>query len=593
MCIREYIVYQCAHRSPPVLVTCPLTTEGHVNPVCDKRPDRAYYAETCCTACERCVHSRWVIIRENEHRWLHEHGACGCEVVFQGLLNTPRAIGADGVESEENDEKDGAPLAITDGSVGSRSSDPGVDAVKPAISKKSKGKEREVISTGADTPQGSSAPPLYRESITEDGAAHVQLRLKSLYAGEWRADHRILHETGKCNCRIVFGPFNPQISDEELTAEDWKLIQWWRDQEDAVEGQKTVARPRLGSSTSEAEVIAQRIKEIEKVFGSFEVKPKEEGMSYLNKRAVKPSHGSVAIPQPTTTFAESSEQGYRRMGRRRGQHKSQSFFNRRNSQGEDLGRDRSQKSLLLREPGFSQDQTQYTIAQYASMAPSSTPATQQGWAYDPYSNQYVQTGNVAPQSTSYYPTASSSSYQQPQGYQASYQASYPPQLQQLPQVANPAFATIATYTNTIPEGAYPWLQPHSQSRTRSKAGGPYHVVGMDYSSFDDPSHVEHVGTPICGIPIGGGAHMPPWKDCVQRQPRPAPPRELPTIVITVVEANPVGTIEYDYDQTLDSKSDMAYGAADGSAVDDNDDRNLLEVEVPRVPQRRHSAGAVL
>ncbi|KAK0670390.1 hypothetical protein QBC41DRAFT_364064 [Cercophora samala] len=618
MCIREYIVYQCAHRSPPVLVTCPLTTEGHANPVCDKRPDRAYYAETCCAACERCVHSRWVIIRENEHRWLHEHGACGCEVVFQGLLNTPRAVGADGVGSGETG---GDSLVVAEGSVGSQSSDLGVEVVV----KKSKGKERENVPSGTDTtPQGgSSAPPLYRESVAEDGAARVQLRLKSLYAGEWREDHRVLHETGKCNCRASFGAFKPQVPDEELTAEDWKLVQWWREQEDAAESKKLEARP-LSGSKSEAEAVLQRIREIERVFGSFEMKTNDEGTSHTAKPNARPGRGSIAIPQPTTTFAESSEQGYRRMGRRRGQIKSQPFFTRRDSQGRDRVRDRSQTSPLDRQSSstFNQSQRQYTIApggqsgyptQNTSTMPPSTTATQ-GWIYDPLTNQttlqYVQPSSIALQSTLPYPTASthSSSYHQ----QGPLTTPYPPHLPHPPQVANPAFATMATYTNTIPEGACPWNQPpsqsQSQSQTRSKSGGPYHLLGMDYSSFDNPNHVDPMGTtPICGIPIGGAAHMPPWKDCVQRQPyRPTPrapspqqqqQQQLPSIVITLVKAAaaaaPVDTIEYDYDRACDSKSDIAYGAADEvSAVDDDDDEEVDNTTTTArrvIQRRRHSA----
>lgn len=100
---------------------------------------------------------------------------------------------------------------------------------------------------------------------------------------------------GKCNCWIVFGFFNFQILDEELIVEDWKLIQWWRDQEDVVEGQKMVVRFCLGSFMFEVEVIVQCIKEIEKVFGSFEVKFKEEGMFYFNKCVVKFFYGFVVI----------------------------------------------------------------------------------------------------------------------------------------------------------------------------------------------------------------------------------------------------------------------------------------------------------
>src|SRR4051812_21689956 len=93
MCYEEFIAYQCGHRSMGVVRTCPMTTAGHNFPVCGIPPHKPHYAETMCTPCERQLHSRWVLIREWEHRWLHERGACGCEVIFPGLLTTPRVIG--------------------------------------------------------------------------------------------------------------------------------------------------------------------------------------------------------------------------------------------------------------------------------------------------------------------------------------------------------------------------------------------------------------------------------------------------------------------------------------------------------------------
>lgn len=124
--------------------------EGYVNFVCDKCLDRVYYVEICCMVCECCVYFCWVIIRENEYCWFYEYGVCGCEVVFQGFLNIFWVIGVDGVEFEENDEKDGVLLVIIDGLVGSWFFDFGVDVVKLVILKKLKGKEREVISIGVD-----------------------------------------------------------------------------------------------------------------------------------------------------------------------------------------------------------------------------------------------------------------------------------------------------------------------------------------------------------------------------------------------------------------------------------------------------------
>ncbi|KAK4167162.1 hypothetical protein QBC43DRAFT_286089 [Cladorrhinum sp. PSN259] len=47
-----------------------------------------------CALCEREVHSRWVLIREWEHRWLHHRGACSCNIEFPSASYIPKATGA-------------------------------------------------------------------------------------------------------------------------------------------------------------------------------------------------------------------------------------------------------------------------------------------------------------------------------------------------------------------------------------------------------------------------------------------------------------------------------------------------------------------
>ncbi|KAM7205490.1 hypothetical protein V8F20_003074 [Naviculisporaceae sp. PSN 640] len=93
MCVDEFIAYFCGHRSLVVLRACPSTTAQPNLPVCSLRPARPEYAETMCSPCERLLHTRWVLIREWEHRWYHERGACGCPVIFPNLVTRPRVIG--------------------------------------------------------------------------------------------------------------------------------------------------------------------------------------------------------------------------------------------------------------------------------------------------------------------------------------------------------------------------------------------------------------------------------------------------------------------------------------------------------------------
>ncbi|KAK0728978.1 hypothetical protein B0T21DRAFT_291746 [Apiosordaria backusii] len=597
MCIREFISYQCGHRSPPVLGTCPLTTEGHNLPVCDKRPDKPTYAETMCTACERALHSRWVLVREWEHRWLHTRGACGCEVVFHGVLNTPQVSGGDMVDPKETKN---VPLTITDGSAVGTSSG---GAVRADVTERAKGKQKEKATTSTNIAQGGSAPPLYNEIITTEGESHVQLRLKSLYAGEWRADHRALHEAGKCNCRAIFAPFKPLIPDEELTADDWKLVQWWREQEKAFHGQDDEARRHRSDVENEEEAISRRMKEIDELFGSFDIKGHDGGMAQSRKPSIKLPHSSVALLPPNTTVTESSEQGHRRMGRRHAQNRSQPAFSRRSSHDNRRGgkdrkdrvRDRSQTNPLPRQPAVSEQQGQYTIhgpeypgqpSQNIPVAPPPTPITQQGWIYDPFTNQmtlqHIQPHNVPLQSMGYFPAASGS-------YQQASPSPYPPRLPQLPQVAHPAFATMATYTNTTPIGACPWSQQHAQSHRKSRSGGPYHAAGLDYSSFDNPDKADDIGVPICGIPIGGEAHMPDWRDCHLRKSSHPALQEQSAVEsgteIGGVNANPGLVVEYTHGS--DSKSDTGYEAAtDESAVVDGE---LLGAVTSPSSQRRHSA----
>ncbi|KAH8676083.1 hypothetical protein BX600DRAFT_454304 [Xylariales sp. PMI_506] len=47
---------------------------------------------TTCPACARILHVRWVEIVTLEHQWMHERGACGCEVKFPTALR-PRVVG--------------------------------------------------------------------------------------------------------------------------------------------------------------------------------------------------------------------------------------------------------------------------------------------------------------------------------------------------------------------------------------------------------------------------------------------------------------------------------------------------------------------
>ncbi|KAK4197882.1 hypothetical protein QBC40DRAFT_332790, partial [Triangularia verruculosa] len=530
MCFREFISYQCAHRSPPVLRTCAMTTEAHSNPVCDKRPDRQYIADTGCTVCERCHHGRWVMIREREHRWMHERGACGCDVVFHGLLNTPQVSGLD------------ASFPISDESrlLGF--------GVEESEFQETKGKEKATM-------KKASVPPLYTEINTAEGRSVVQLRIKSLYAGEWRDDHRALHEAGKCNCHAVFAPVKPMIPDEDLTPEERKMVESWRDQANAAESQGKEVKPYEDGYETEDAVSDRRLREIQETFGGFQVKANED--------TTPPQMSSGKISHT----AEPSEQGYRRMGRRNAHPKSQPPFQRRNlggkrRGGKDQARERSQTHPLAQHA--TQANSGYP-SQSGSGAPTSIALASQGWVYDPFTNQMTMLThgqNASPSAPGVYNSSA--------------------QLPQLSQAAHPAFPTTAL-------GPSPWVQEHTQVQQKAE---PFRCSpGFDYSSIDDPNYVDVVGTPICGIPIGGEAHMPTWSECVLRNPEASPVESSPYTVIeeashVEAETGPYIVVGYN-SNSADSKSDAGYGTTDDdSAIADGD---LLGPGGSPTSQRRHSA----
>ncbi|KAK4162555.1 hypothetical protein QBC43DRAFT_356063 [Cladorrhinum sp. PSN259] len=194
MCFQEFIAYACGHRSVAVIRACPLTTRSHNFPVCGIQPVRQYFADTMCALCEREIHSRWVLIREWEHRWLHDRGACSCNIEFPGASYTPKATGA-----MQNLQDHGGPSR--------------------------KGKEK-----------ATDIPSAWKEYATADGERHVEVRITSPYGVEWRADHGQLHKAGKCQCPAQFEPAVPQIPDDKVDLASRGTLNAWRHMEERQGG---------------------------------------------------------------------------------------------------------------------------------------------------------------------------------------------------------------------------------------------------------------------------------------------------------------------------------------------------------------------
>ncbi|KAL8404488.1 hypothetical protein RB594_009373 [Gaeumannomyces avenae] len=183
MCFQEFIGYACGHCSMAVLRPCPLTTSEHKNPVCDLQPNRPFLVDAMCPVCSRLMHSRAVLIQEWEHHFLHERGACGCEVIFPDLVR-PRVIG--GASVFQN-------MAQGAGGGGGNGAH-----------------QQQQPATAAASAESKKAPPMFERVVGPNGQEAYSVRLSSLFAAEWVDDHAELHRKGECNCNADFNRYKPE-----------------------------------------------------------------------------------------------------------------------------------------------------------------------------------------------------------------------------------------------------------------------------------------------------------------------------------------------------------------------------------------------
>ncbi|KAI6635559.1 hypothetical protein MCOR14_005706 [Pyricularia oryzae] len=200
MCFQEFIGYTCGHCSMPVLRPCSLTTSVHQNPVCSLQATRPFISPEMCPACSRIMHTRAVLIQEWEHHFLHERGACGCDVIFPDLVR-PRVIGGEAVfryqammEQQEQQNK-----AVMDNAHSTRSNNNNAQAMVSYF-----------LPPTPPPQDAQTAPPIFQEVPGPDGQLAIAVRLPSLYAAEWVDDHRKLHQRGECSCKADFTPYKPE-----------------------------------------------------------------------------------------------------------------------------------------------------------------------------------------------------------------------------------------------------------------------------------------------------------------------------------------------------------------------------------------------
>ncbi|KAK4157861.1 hypothetical protein C8A00DRAFT_11324 [Chaetomidium leptoderma] len=601
MCYTEFIAYQCGHRSVGVVRPCPLTTAGHNFPVCGIPPDKPHYAETMCTACERQLHSRWVLIREWEHRWLHERGVCGCEVTFPGLLTTPRVIGEPSaagtaastagtaaLAAAKDDKHSAAPKAITAAAESS-------NTVQPKTGHGDAG------DVGDDR-----IPALFAEAVTSTGEHRVAVRLSSLYAAEWPADHRALHDAGKCSCLTSFAPYQPQVPDDELTPHDQNNLCRWRDMEAGQRKNKHDTRNMDG----QAGETMRRLADIERAFGKFELEDEQP-----------PTAPRVRLPRLTGTAAAENQVVEARghsQGNNGRHHNSRRFENRREraapSHRQPLPSTQPHNPPLQNQGGHSQlmlASSQSPILPYHPHPSQTFHHLHHPYPPPPFTVHPPATGYVYPE----YPP-----HQQPHYFTPAY----------------PVYATPATYTDTIPVGAYPWTAEPKKTPGMpwlTQGPGPYRTPGLSYAAHhqqeqqhhdqgqgqgqsrqlgpatpsssegDDDSSSSENGSgsgdgngngeqpqPLCGLPIGAGpegtSHMPSWEGCMLRRNG----RSVDALVVAGAGAGgEEGENEEDQIDMEDEDEDEEEGEREGQDNDDNGDDKTLPPPSP--PPRRHSASA--
>ncbi|OTB05946.1 hypothetical protein M426DRAFT_21377 [Hypoxylon sp. CI-4A] len=206
MCFTEYLGYTCGHTSVPVKRPCPLTTQIYNLRSCSNAACRPQLCQTMCFACTRILHGRYINIIEYEHRYMHERGACGCEVTFPEMQQ-PRVITrADGRKSYPDSTL--SPLATPFTPMNTRPSTPtppGAFTFSPEARVFHRGAPEHRINHYPSPARASAStlPPLYEEHEHSKGV-DISLRTVSQYGAEWRQDHKPLHDNGHCDCEIKF-----------------------------------------------------------------------------------------------------------------------------------------------------------------------------------------------------------------------------------------------------------------------------------------------------------------------------------------------------------------------------------------------------
>lgn len=295
-----------------MLRTCPQTTGIPTNPVCNQPATRPQLQQTFCVACAHIQHKRWNDIAEQEHRWMHERGACGCPVKFPDMMQPRMIVGGGRRGSYGILSPDGTTCTVYGGGGSTPKATEnhhyqhhGGSSKKG--SKRGGGKNWRRGGGGGNggggynhhsyAQQASRAqqqkdeyPPM--QEIREGNEFRYAVRLPSTYGIEWAWDHEKLHRDGKCFCNVRFDKYAPQYNLPPNTQDS--SVQQSSQNTGAADGSQN-----HNATSSNNDFLTTR------PFGQSTAQPDSQWS------AAQPSGAQSSSMQPwAQPFAQSSGQGY-------------------------------------------------------------------------------------------------------------------------------------------------------------------------------------------------------------------------------------------------------------------------------------------
>ncbi|KAK3329771.1 hypothetical protein B0H66DRAFT_610825 [Apodospora peruviana] len=481
-----------------------------------------------CPACERILHSRFVLIREWEHRWMHERGACGCDVIFPGLLHRPRVI-----------------KSVGNSVVGNQSTQDGYNNLTARGRKEKQRRDRAHQQSNTYTHAGPSyqgtsgsndkekaakvteIPAAYKE--TETG---IDVRLPGLYAAEWVPDHRTLHASGRCHCKSDFKFFRREIDENDMTEEEKEMLRGCR----SIEPKHEIL---------DRDEIAAHMAEIGNIFGTFSslptssppplpaMNPSPGNMSEVIMSDAPPFlHHGYYYQQPMEEMAQDQpEQPFAASQFLQAQIGQSSSENQKSPRRETVvvglsgaGRQKVQRQheeLPACQASNNPTDTEAVVFMTGTNTWTPTPQDQQYQPAQTPANpfSYLTAPEGVAETAATTATAGACTMTRVPFFSSATPSSYVPAPEQ----------TMSTTTYYPDQGAIVTTGPGGGPlpATGTTTPTPSLVYGVSGPFTTDPPNYNLPSSPeaICGLPAGAGpegldAHVPNWDNCRLRRPVP-------------------------------------------------------------------------